>query len=453
MLLTRIGSLVAALAAVLVIGLPASAQGNPPSRPTSSAQPTATIGTPAQLVGRPTPTVQPSTAAPDADTTPVNAPPDASADASEFVPFWVAAFQPTSLWSDEGSTAQSLGPATVDGPLQVRQPQSGPRLSVYDPVSQTNAWIDATAVGTIGTPTADELAALANQSPSAAFEPFWVMTDQPTSLWSSPDPAATALAAIPQWRYFQVVQLPQGTRAAVLDPRTRTSGWLDLGKVGPVGAPPTEYLQSPPPDDQTLNKPARILGNADLFDHPARADYFALGRMKTNDAIIVVGAVNRPDGTWYHLDNGEYAPAANVRLPDPPAQTFAGRWIDATLTEPVIVTAYEGSTPVYAALAVKGTTAFETPTGVFHIQWRVADETMNSETLSPPIPRDGPGGYYLEHVLDTQYFTGDGASIHYNYWYANWGYAGSHGCLGMNLTDATFFWNFATVGTTVSIHN
>lgn len=32
------------------------------------------------------------------------------------------------------------------------------------------------------------------------------------------------------------------------------------------------------------------------------------------------------------------------------------------------------------------------------------------------VPRFGPGGYYLTNVLFTQYFTGDGASIHYNYW-------------------------------------
>ena len=45
-----------------------------------------------------------------------------------------------------------------------------------------------------------------------------------------------------------------------------------------------------------------------------------------------------------------------------------------------------------------------------------ANETMTSERVYPPIPRDAPGGYYLTGVLCTQYFTSDGASIHYNYW-------------------------------------
>jgi hypothetical protein len=286
-----------------------------------------------------------------------------------------------------------------------------------------------------------------------AFEPFWIMTDQATALWSSAGSDATRLAPANQWRYFQVIQPSEGRRVAVLEPRSGTKGWLDADKIGPVGTPPDEYLQRPPPDDVALNLPARISGTTDLYDHPTVAKHFALDGMKLNDSVIVIGAVNRPDGKWYHLDSGAYAPAEKVRVPDAPPQTFPGRWIDASLSEPVIVTAYEGAMPVYAALAVKGTAAFATPTGVFKILRRVADETMNSETLYPPIARDAPGGYYLVHVLDTQYFTNDGASIHYNYWYANWGHAGSHGCLGMNLTDARFFWNFAGVGTTVNIHN
>src|SRR5207237_986738 len=30
----------------------------------------------------------------------------------------------------------------------------------------------------------------------------------------------------------------------------------------------------------------------------------------------------------------------------------------------------------------------------------------------------------------------DGASIHYNYWSGNWGYAASHGCLGLTYADS-----------------
>ena len=68
-----------------------------------------------------------------------------------------------------------------------------------------------------------------------------------------------------------------------------------------------------------------------------------------------------------------------------------------------------------------------------------------------PIARDAPGGYYLKNVLFTQYFTSDGASIHYNYWSSNWGYAGSHGCLGVAYNEAKFAWDWADVGTPVYV--
>jgi lipoprotein-anchoring transpeptidase ErfK/SrfK len=75
---------------------------------------------------------------------------------------------------------------------------------------------------------------------------------------------------------------------------------------------------------------------------------------------------------------------------------------------------------------------------------------MDSATIG--IPRDSPRGYYLRDVLYTQYFTTDGAAIHYNYWSSHFGYAGTHGCLGVNLEDARWFWEWADVGTIVHIH-
>ena len=114
------------------------------------------------------------------------------------------------------------------------------------------------------------------------------------------------------------------------------------------------------------------------------------------------------------------------------------------------MTAYEGSTPVRTMLTIFGRGPLATPTGTFSIIRRVANETMDSSTIG--IPRNGPGGYYLRNVLFTQYFLPGGQSIHYNYWSSNFGYPGSHGCLGLSYADSAFMWNFATIGTPVSIH-
>ena len=128
-----------------------------------------------------------------------------------------------------------------------------------------------------------------------------------------------------------------------------------------------------------------------------------------------------------------------MRLPDSAAPR-AGRWIDVSLAPPAIVTAYEAGKPIYSALALTGIGGWETPPGSYFIQRRVANERMR-----------GPG-WDVSNVLFTQYFTGAGHAIHYNYWSSNFGYAGSRGCLGMNYDDSLWFWNWATIGTPIRIH-
>jgi lipoprotein-anchoring transpeptidase ErfK/SrfK len=200
-----------------------------------------------------------------------------------------------------------------------------------------------------------------------------------------------------------------------------------------------------------MELPGRIAKATDWYERPDTENYFANDRLEVNEALQVHAAVNGPDGpTWYRFGDNQYVPAGNVRVPTTPDRTFDGRWVDANISEPVMVTAYEDDKPVYSALAVKGSIAFQTPTGVFHVLRRVMNETMDSLTIG--IPRDAKDGYYLKDVLFTQYFSGDGAALHYNYWRSDWGHAGSHGCLGMNYDDSKFFWDFAKVGTPVYVH-
>jgi lipoprotein-anchoring transpeptidase ErfK/SrfK len=150
------------------------------------------------------------------------------------------------------------------------------------------------------------------------------------------------------------------------------------------------------------------------------------------------------------VQDDAYVHAAEVRLPQRPSQVFPGRWLDVELTTPAMVTAYEDDRPVASLLAIKGRDAEDTPQGTYKILRRVYDETMDSETLG--VPRDDPRGYYLEHVLYTQYFTEDGDSLHYNWWSTDLGAEGSRGCLGLGLNDAQWLWDWADVGTVINIH-
>lgn len=118
-----------------------------------------------------------------------------------------------------------------------------------------------------------------------------------------------------------------------------------------------------------------------------------------------------------------------------------------------IAQAIENGRVVHTAKVTVGRPGWETPTGHFTILRRVANETMNSATIG--IPLGAPGSYYLTNVLYTQYITDWGASLHYNYWSRPEAFgaaAESRGCVGMKLEDAKFFWDFADVGTPVTIH-
>ncbi len=276
----------------------------------------------------------------------------------------------------------------------------------------------------------------------------WVATHRPTELWSDPD-GGVSFGPIRRGTYLQLTGLAQEERLYVFNPRTNNYAWVDAAAVGPVPAPSPEELRGPQVVE-VINKPGRTLRGYNLRSWPSEAPETLIRPLDHNVPVTVYESVMGDDGKiWYRVGDDEYIHHGGVRLPRPPVQTFPGRWIDADLQEPALLTAYEGDQVVYTALAIKGTAVSPTPLGVHRIQRRVYNETMDSSTIG--IPRNGPGGYYLRNVLYTQYFHGSGAAIHYNYWRGEFGYAGSHGCLGLNLDDSLWFWNWANIGTIVYI--
>jgi lipoprotein-anchoring transpeptidase ErfK/SrfK len=144
-------------------------------------------------------------------------------------------------------------------------------------------------------------------------------------------------------------------------------------------------------------------------------------------------------------------PRPAVPAPNPPAvpgpEVTGERWVLVDIAAQT-TTAMIGEEALYTALATTGKEGWETPRGEFSILYRVANETMTSAAI-------GAEEYYvLEDVLYTQYFTSVGHALHLNYWREEYYFgsiASSHGCVGMRLADAEFFWRFAGVGTRVVI--
>jgi hypothetical protein len=276
----------------------------------------------------------------------------------------------------------------------------------------------------------------------------WVQNFEVTEQWSGPDEGAISFGLLRKFSYLRL-EGSAGDRYYVFNPRSGGFTYVDASILGPSGAPPEDYL-APLKVLATLNQPARLVGKAEIYAEPVADDAVWLRTAGHNTPVQVEARVAGDGAEWYRLDSGEFVSGDSLRLPPPVPARYPGKWIEADLNDPVIVTAYEGERPVYSALAIKGTATWPTPVGTFTISRRVYNETMNSETIG--IPRSAPGGYYLKDVLFTQYFTGDGSSIHYNYWSGNFGYSGSHGCLGMNYADANWFWSWIDLGTPIVIH-
>lgn len=168
---------------------------------------------------------------------------------------------------------------------------------------------------------------------------------------------------------------------------------------------------------------------------------------------IFEAVTSEDDGSlWYRIGKQRFVAAHLIGpfTPSAPEETFSGYWVDVNLTDFYAV-AYIDATPVYAAIISAGRDK-RTPLGVYEIQYRIRNETMDSATVG--IPKKNPEYYYLENVEYTQYFKAGGFAIHGNYWTdpSDFGGFTSNGCVGMLNADAAWFWDFLSEGSTVSIH-
>ncbi|MBI2723946.1 MAG: L,D-transpeptidase family protein [Chloroflexi bacterium] len=163
--------------------------------------------------------------------------------------------------------------------------------------------------------------------------------------------------------------------------------------------------------------------------------------------------------TWYVLTDGSYVYAAFIFVLQPgevsPLTDGGGRekWVDVNVSTQT-ATAMVGDTPVYTAAVSTGLPEFPTPLGSQRVEkdGRVAVERMTAAQAGYTAAQ---ATYDVERVLFTQYFDRKGDALHLNYWRpaAVFGKTPtSHGCVGMQLHDAQYFWLFGFPGMRVEIH-
>jgi lipoprotein-anchoring transpeptidase ErfK/SrfK len=105
--------------------------------------------------------------------------------------------------------------------------------------------------------------------------------------------------------------------------------------------------------------------------------------------------------------------------------------------------AYQNGQLVQTFLASTGKATTPTPIGEFHIWTKLTTQTMT-----------GPG-YVQPNVPWISYFDHSGDAIHGNYWRPASVFGNvntSHGCVGLQVANAEWIYNWAPIGTTIITH-
>lgn len=123
--------------------------------------------------------------------------------------------------------------------------------------------------------------------------------------------------------------------------------------------------------------------------------------------------------------------------PAPPAPAGGGKRFLVDLSEQMLY-AYEGDTLVRSTLISSGLWPNTTVTGTFYIYLKYTSQRMR-----------GPG-YDLPGVPYVMYFY-QGYALHGTYWHSNFGNPMSHGCVNMPTSEAEWAFNWAPIGTPVTV--
>lgn len=117
------------------------------------------------------------------------------------------------------------------------------------------------------------------------------------------------------------------------------------------------------------------------------------------------------------------------------------RWIDVNLSTQRVIAWENGQQAMNVAVST-GVNGWETHTGEFRTNSRIYKQDMGCVDGYEWCTRDVP------YVM---FFNGD-EGFHGTYWHNNFGTPMSHGCVNLTVGDAEWLFNWAPVGTEVSVH-
>ena len=115
------------------------------------------------------------------------------------------------------------------------------------------------------------------------------------------------------------------------------------------------------------------------------------------------------------------------------------KWVEINRSN-FTVTRWEGSTALSTWSVVIGKPSTPTHTGIFHVYAKVTKQDMRG------------ADYVQPNVKWIAYFDGD-IALHGNYWVSSFGWAASHGCVGMPESQAEVMFNWIEYNTLVWVHD
>lgn len=118
--------------------------------------------------------------------------------------------------------------------------------------------------------------------------------------------------------------------------------------------------------------------------------------------------------------------------------------------------AYQGDVLVLETLVSTGLEPNHTEIGFFHIRIKYASQTMEGFTNGSgevvSLGSEGEGEQYsVSDVPQVMYFNYEAEALHGAYWHNNFGNRMSHGCVNQPLDVAAFMFDFAPLGTPVTV--
>jgi lipoprotein-anchoring transpeptidase ErfK/SrfK len=203
----------------------------------------------------------------------------------------------------------------------------------------------------------------------------------------------------------------------------------------------------------------------------ALVQYFENGMLMQQDGVVVPAPLPREKPEAYGVDTTpvaqdgrpEFSEALFFQNQNPAgidaAQLTGRKRIDVSIGEQMM-RVYQGDTLVLESYISTGLTPNDTEVGNFHVRIKFEEQTMAGFTngTGEVVGLDGGEGeqtgdrYEVSDVPHVMYINYEAEALHGAYWHNNFGQKMSHGCINLPLDVAAYMFDFAPLGTAVTVY-